>query len=162
MSDPTLQPFSYDERRRRGFCTCPQKIDAGPTLEPCLVHPDDEEPPETERIARGLLFFDDRRNRFVTWPDAVEGMRQRRYVGVINDDIVQFTWLMLIRLLESLRDPLGVPAPEMSPALVDELIAWSETTLAEDNRRWLLTFARGGGSMALCSLFRDVARRVLA
>ena len=162
MSDPTLQPLSYDERRRRGFCTCPQKIDAGPTLEPCLVHPDDEEPPETERIARGLLFFVDRRNRFVTWPDAVEGMRQRRYVGVINDDIVQFTWLMLIRLLESLRDPLGVPAPEMSPALIDELIAWSETTLAGDNRRWLLTFARGGGSMALCSLFRDVARRVRA
>jgi hypothetical protein len=156
------RPLSNEERRRRGFCTCPQITDTSDTVEPCSVHPTADEFAEDDRVRRGLTFFDDRRNRFVSWPDAVEGMRQRRYAGAINDELVQFTWVMLIRLLEALRDPLGEPADEVTQSMADELITWSEAEVPEDHRRWLLGFARGGGSMALCSMFRDLARRTPA
>ena len=160
MADADLRPLTDAERRSRGYCTCPQKIDREPAPAPCAVHPEGDEPTDAEREARGLVFFDDRRNRFVTWADAVEGMRQRRYAGAINDDLVQFTWVMLIRLLESLRDPLTEPATELTPALADDLVAWSGGALPEDDRRWLLGFARGGGTFALCRMFRDLAERV--
>lgn len=162
VSNDAFRPLTYAERRARGYCTCPQKIDVGPAPEPCLVHPDGDDLPESARVAADLLFFDDRRNRFVTWADAVEGMRQRRYAGAINSELVQFTWVMLIRLLEALRDPLGEPAPDISPELADDLVAWSDTALAEDDRRWLLGFARSGGTFALNRMFRDLARRVTA
>jgi hypothetical protein len=124
------------------------------------VHGDDDEMPEADRQARGLVFFDDRRNRFVTWADAVEGMRQRRYAGAVNDDLMVFTWAMLIRLLEALHDPLGDAADVITPAHADALITWSDTALPVSHRQWLLTFARGGGSMALSEMFRDLARTV--
>ena len=117
---------------------------------------------EAEREVRGLVFFDDRRNRFVTWPDAVEGMRQRRYAGAVNDDLMAFTWAMLIRLLAALHDPLGDAAEVITPARADALIAWSDTALPVSHRQWLLTFARGGGSTALTEMFRQLARTVSA
>jgi hypothetical protein len=160
-SEEGLQPLSYDLRRALGYCTCAQRVDASPPPDVCLVHGDDDEMPESEREARGLMFFDDRRNRFVTWPDAVEGMRQRRYAGAVNDDLMVFTWAMLIRLLEALHDPLGDPAEVITNGHADALVAWSDSALPEDHRRWLLTFARGGGSMALSDMFRNVARSVV-
>lgn len=162
MTDVGFGPLSYDDRRSRGFCTCPQRIDADPAPEPCLVHVDGDELPDDQRQTRGLVFFDDRRNRFVTWPDAVEGMRQRRYAGAVNDELIVFTWAMLIRLLEALHDPLGDAAEVITPIGADALITWSDTALPEDYRRWLLTFARGGGSMTLGEMFRHVARTVAA
>lgn len=162
MSNDSLRPMTYVELRARGFCTCPQKIDVGPAPEPCLVHPDDDDVPDAEREAAGLVFFDDRRNRFVTWPDAVEGMRQRRYAGAMTDDLVQITWVMLIRLLETLRDPLAEPAAEATRELADDLVGWSAATLSVEDRRALLGVARGGSTFALVGIFRDLARRVSA
>ena len=162
MSDDALRPLTDAARRTRGFCTCPQKVDVGPSPEPCRVHPDGVEASEAEREETGLVFFDDRRSRFVAWPDAVEGMRQRRYAGAVDDEMVQFTWVMLIRLLEALRDPLADPADEITPALADDLVAWSGATLPVDDRRALLVVARGGSTFALTRIFRDLARRVTA
>ncbi len=157
MSDE-VRPLSEPERRARGYCTCPQRVDPAPPAQPCGVHPAGVDADEETRSAAGLVFFDDRRNRFVTWADAVEGMRQRRYAGAHDDDLMQFTWVMLIRLLEALHDPLGEPAPDVTQALADDLVAWSDTALDADDRRWLLGFARGGGTPALCRMFRAVAR----
>lgn len=157
MSDE-VRPLTEPERRARGLCTCPQKVDPGPPPQPCGVHPDGVDLDEEARSAAGLVFYDDRRNRFVTWADAVEGMRQRRYAGAHNDDLMQFTWVMLIRLLEALHDPLGEPADNVTQALADDLVAWSDAALDADDRRWLLGFARGGGTPALCRMFRTVAR----
>lgn len=160
MSDDALRPLTYPERRALHYCTCPQKVDTGPAPDPCPVHPDGDELPEAERETAGLVFFDDRRSRFVSWPDAVEGMRQRRYAGAVDDELVQFTWVMLIRLLESLRDPLAEPAEDLTPTLAADLVAWSGVTLPVDDRRALLVVARGGSTFALTRIFRDLARRV--
>jgi hypothetical protein len=143
----------------RGFCTCPQRTRgpaAEPSLSPCGIHPDGVDLPEPEREARGLVFYDDRRDRHVTWPDAVEAMRQDRYASAGNPGLVLFTWRNLLQLLAALRDPLApdMPADE---AGADALIAWAGAHLGRSELRWLLVFARGGGSAALCELFRFVA-----
>jgi hypothetical protein len=123
------------------------------------VHQGGEDLEEDERAALGLWFFDDRRNRHVTWPDAVEAMRQRRYAGAINRNLVLHTWGMLIRLLEALEDPFGTPAPALTESQADALIEWAGEHLGRDEQRWLLGFARGGGAGALTTMFRSVARR---
>jgi len=162
VGDGAARPLTEAERWARGWCTCPQKVDTSPPAVPCVVHPDGTDPDEETRAARGLEFYDDRRNRFVTWADAVEGMRQRRYAGAVNDDLMQFTWVMLIRLLEARRDPLGTPAPEITQAAADDLVAWSDAALTPDERRGLLGFARGGGALVLGDMFRAVARDAVA
>jgi hypothetical protein len=60
-------------------------------------------------------------------------------------------------LLASLRTPLDPASEPASEQEADELIAWAGDQLGHDERRWLLVFARGGGTAALCDLFRFVA-----
>jgi hypothetical protein len=161
MPKPTLHPMSLTERERRGFCLCPirarreQEQDAD---RPCPVHPDERDLAEPQRLAEGRVFFDDRRQRFVTWPDAVEAMRQGRYAGAANLALTLFTWVNLVRLLEALRDPLGAPAIALTEPYADALIAWADGAIPPDERRGLITIARGGTTDAMCNLFRMAAR----
>jgi hypothetical protein len=143
-----------------GFCTCPQRTRLEPVEPaPCVVHPGGQEHSESYRTTHGLLFFDDRRNRYVTWPDAVEAMRQGRYAGAANPGLTLFTWLNLVRLIEALHDPFVPPADPLSEATATALIGWAGDALPEEERRRLLAFARGGGTESLASLFRWMARR---
>jgi hypothetical protein len=163
-----FRPMSPDELTRRGFCRCPQRsqprpqqgtVTDGDDLPVCPVHPDDMELPEDERLARNLVFYDDRRHRHVTWPDAVEAMRQGRYAGAGNLDLMMFTWRNLLALLGTLRSPateVDLPATEEA---ADELIAWAGDHLDHDQLRWLLVFARGGGAAVMCELFRFAGAR---
>jgi hypothetical protein len=161
-----MQPLSLEERAARGFCLCPHRHtpgrgagaggDAANTVA-CAVHPDGRDLDESERRRLGLLFFDDRRDRHVSWPDAVEAMRQGRYAGAANDDLVMFTWRNLLQLLATLRSPTTAVDPPATQEGADELIAWAGERLDHDQLRWLLVFARGGGSAAMCELFRFAA-----
>jgi hypothetical protein len=155
--------MTHEELLERGFCTCLQRA-RGPRHEPttessCAVHPEGEDHPDDYRLGHGLVFYDDRRDRYVTWPDAVEAMRQGRYAGADNMDLIMFTWFNLLELLATLREPL---TPAVRPATeeeADDLIAWAGEHLGHHELRWLLVFARGGGSPALCNLFRFMAVR---
>lgn len=163
MTTPKLRPMTGDELVARGFCRCPQRSGPGSAAEPgpagvCGVHPDGVESPEQDRIARGLVFFDDRRDRHVTWPDAVEAMRQGRYAAAAGPDLVMFTWRNLMQLLATLRAPLAPVAP-ISESEADELIAWAGLELSTDQLRWLLVLARGGGAATMCELFGVAVRQ---
>src|SRR5436190_12374851 len=96
--------MTLQQRKARGFCTCPLRIpgivETTPDPEPCRVHPKQVVHSAEHNRSHGLLFFDDRRNRYVTWEDAAEGMRQPRYTGATSKGLVLYTWLNLIRLLE--------------------------------------------------------------
>jgi hypothetical protein len=134
---------------------------AGDGVPGCPVHPDGTELPEDERLARNLVFYDDRRDRHVTWPDAVEAMRQGRYAGAGNLDLMMFTWRNLLQLLGTLRSPLTVMDAPATEEAADELIAWAEGHLGHEQLRWLLVFARGGGAAAMCELFRIAGARAV-
>jgi hypothetical protein len=122
------------------------------------VHPQDGDIPEAQRLAASLVFFDDRRQRFVTWPDAVEAMRQDWPAGAGNVGLTLFTWINLIRLLEALHDPLGTPAAQLTEAQADALVAWSDQAIPLAERRRLITVARSGVTESICVLFRMMAR----
>jgi hypothetical protein len=156
------RPLSLDERRQRGFCTCPSagESQAGAADESgCVHHPEGADLSIEERGAAGFLFFDERRRRHVTWADIVEAMRQGHPGGRFNPGLVQHTWMALMRLLESIADPAGQPANVVTQAHADALIAWAADNLSTDERRWLLGFARGGGVSALETIFRGIAAR---
>jgi len=108
--------------------------------------------------SHGLLFFDDRRNRYVTWEDAVEGMRQPRYAGATSSGLVLYTWMNLMRLLEALCYPTREPAGEITEQSAERLIKLAGRTFSPDELGSLVNFARGGGTEALCKIFRTVAR----
>jgi hypothetical protein len=156
MSGSSLAPLTADERQTRGFCMCPQVSDTGTRAEdsPCSVHPDNRELSEEERAARGMHFFDDRRDRYVTWPDAVEAMRQGRYASARNLDLMLFTWMNLMRLLAVLRDPTAAFEAPADETEADELVAWAQEHVPAEHLRWLLVFARGGGAGPMCELLR--------
>lgn len=156
MSKSDLNFMSPAERQRRSFCVCPIRArrDQQARGPQCAVHPDGHDLPEAQRIAASLLFFDDRRQRFVTWPDAVEAMRQGRYAGAANLELTLFTWVNLMRLLETLHDPLGTPSAQLTEEQADALIAWSDAAITLEERRGLITVARGGVTHAICTLFR--------
>jgi len=161
VSPTSLRPLTDEERAARGFCTCPHRAKGSRatdenSVEPCQIHPDGSDLGEAERIAAALVFFDDRRERFVTWADAVEAMRQDRHIG--NPGLVQFTWMNLMGLLAALRDPKS-PAIPSSQDEADDLVAWAGDSLDYEELRWLLVFARGGGSTALTKLLRFVAHQ---
>jgi hypothetical protein len=99
-------------------------------------------------------FYDDCRDRYVSWPDAVEGMRQGRYAGANNPELALFTWMNLMRLLTVLRDPASPSGAPESESQADDLIAWAGEHVPAGHRRWLLVFSRGGGAGALCDLLR--------
>jgi hypothetical protein len=157
-----VEPLTLQQRRARGFCTCPLKTlgESATTSdpEPCLVHPKDLPYSADYNRSHHLLFYDDRRNRYVTWEDAVEGMRQPRYAGASSKGLVLFTWVNLIRLLEALRDPTREPAAEITEQSAERLITWAGQHLPPDVLGGLILFARGGGTAALCKTFRLVAR----
>jgi hypothetical protein len=100
-----------------------------------------------------MHFFDDRRDRYVTWPDAVEAMRQGRYASARNPELTLFTWMNLMRLLAVLRDPTAIIEPE-NETQADGLIEWAHQHVPAEHLRWLLVFARGGGAGAMCDLLR--------
>jgi hypothetical protein len=101
-----------------------------------------------------MHFYDDRRDRNVTWPDAVEAMRQPRYAGASNPELAMFTWMNLMRLLAVLRDPSSPPEGPEDESEADELIAWAGDHVPAGLLRWLLFFARGGGAGPMCDLLR--------
>ena len=161
-SDELIEPLSVHQRSARGFCTCPSRNADGPALVdepiPCVVHPAHLLQSQNDLQSRGLVFFDDRRNRFVTWPDAVESMRQPRYNGTSSRGLVLFTWMNLIRLLEALCYPTRTTAQEITEKSAAELVHWAETQFPNDMLRNLIGFARGGGVEALCKIFQIVAQ----
>jgi hypothetical protein len=108
------------------------------------------------------VFFDDRRHRYVTWEDAVEGMRQPRYVGAKTPELVLYTWMNLIRLLEALCYPTREPAAEITEQSADQLIRLAGQTFPPDQLGSLIIVARGGGTEALCRVFRTVVHHARA
>ena len=160
MSESDLNPMSAAERQRRGFCICPIRArrDRTPGDTHCTVHRDGLDLSDAQRTAASLMFFDDRRQCFVTWPDAVEAMRQGRYVGAANLALTLITWVNMMRLLETLHDPFGPPAAQLTEAQADALIAWAGAVIPVEERRGLLTVARGGGTPSICALFRMAAQ----
>jgi len=157
-----VEPLTLQQRKALGFCTCPLKLPQGsvstPDPEPCAVHPKHGPQSATYNQSRGLLFFDDRRNRYVAWEDAVEGMRQPRYIGASSKGLALFTWMNLVRLLEALCYPNREPAMEMTEQSAEHLIKWAGQNFPPDVLRSLMAFARGGGTGALCRIFSIVAR----
>ncbi len=157
-----VEPLTLQQRRARGFCTCPLKRPDGsattPDPEPCRVHPKQLVYSAAYNQSHGLLFFDDRRNRYVTWEDAVEGMRQPRYAGATSKGLVLYTWMNLMRLLEALCDPTGEPAVEITEQSADRLIKWAGQNFPPDGLGSLIGLARGGGAEGLCQIFRARAR----
>ncbi len=123
----------------------------------CDIHPQQVASADEYNQRHGLFVFDDRRNRYVTWADAVEGMRQPRYAGASSPMLVLFTWLNLMRLLEALCYPAREAAAVITEAAADELIAWAEQRFPPDELGSPIGFARGGGGGALCKIFRRVA-----
>ena len=156
-----VEPLTVQQRKARGFCLCalnrPHESGVTPDVLLCGIHPLQSAYSDEYNQAHGLLFFDDRRNRYVTWADAVEGMRQPRYAGASSPSLVLFTWMNLIRLLEALCYPAREPVEVITEAAADQLIAWAEQHFPPDDLGSLIGFARGGGSGALCNVFRRVA-----
>jgi hypothetical protein len=130
--------------------------------EPCQLHPKRFVHSAEHNQAHGQLFFDDCRHRYVTWEDAVEGMRQPRYAGATSKELVLYTWMNLIRLLEALCDPTREPAPQITEELAQRLIKLAGQKFPPDVCDSLIHFARGGETEALCTIFRTVARNALA
>jgi hypothetical protein len=157
-----VQPLTLQQRKERGFCTCPSRIPDSlpvtPDVEPCRIHLKGIGHSADYNQAHGLLFFDDSRNRHVTWEDAVESMRQPRYVGTSSRGLVLFTWMNLMRLLEALCYPAQEPAAEMTEPLAQQLTKWAGQTFPPDVLRCLIALARGGMTEALCKIFVTVAR----
>jgi len=158
----SVEPLTLQQRKARGFCTCPIKLPQGSVStsdsEPCEVHPKHAAQSESYRQSHGLLFFDDRRNRYVTWEDAVEGMRQPRYAGASSKGLVLFTWMNLVRMLEALCYPSREPTMEITEQSGQRLINWAGQNFPPDSLSSLIGFARGGGTEGLCKVFRTMAR----
>ena len=158
----SVEPLTLQQRKARGFCTCPLKLPQGsvstPDAEPCAVHPKQIPQSATYNQSHGLLFFDDRRNRYVTWEDAVEGMRQPRYTGASSKGLVLFTWMNLVRLLEALCYPNREPAVEITEQSAEQLISWAGQNFPADGLGILIRLARGGGTEGLCKIFRTLPR----
>jgi hypothetical protein len=158
----SVEPLTLEQRKARGFCTCPLKISQGSAStqgpEPCRVHPKGVLQSVAYNQSNGLLFFDDRRNRYVTWEDVVEGMRQPRYVGASSKGLVLFTWMNLVRLLEALCYPTRDPAVELTEQSAQRLIKWAGQNFPPDGLNSLIGFARGGGTEGLCQIFRTIGR----
>jgi len=156
-----VEPLTLQQRKARGFCLCalslPYESGVTPDVVRCDIHPEKLAYSDEYNEAHGLLFFDDRRNRYVTWADAVEGMRQPRYAGASSPGLVLFTWMNLMRLLEALCYPAREPVEVITEAAADQLIAWAEPRFPPDELGSLIGFARGGGGGALCKVFRRVA-----
>ena len=157
-----VEPLTLQQRRDRGFCTCPLRIlDAAAAAkdpESCRVHAKRVGHSAEYNQSHGRPFFDDGRNRYVTWEDIVEGMRQPRYAGASSKGLVLFTWMNLMRLLEALCYPTREPAGEITEQSAERLIKWAGQSFPPDVLRSLIAFARGGGTEALCKIFRTVAR----
>ncbi len=157
-----IEPLTLQQRKARGFCTCPLKTRDGsattPDPEPCRVHPKHLVHSADYNQCHGLLFFDDRRNRYVTWDDAVESMRQPRYAGATSKGLVLYTWMNLMRLVEALCYPTREPATEITEQSAERLIKWTGQNFPPDVLGSLIVIARGGGTEALCKIFRTVAR----
>ena len=167
LSDGGLvEPMTLQQRKARGFCTCPLRTlaeaETTPDPEPCLVHPKHLVHSAEHNRSHRLLFFDDRRNRYVTWEDAVEGMRQPRYAGATSKGLVLHTWMNLVRLLEALCYPTREPAAEITEQSAERLIKLAGQTSSPDELASLIIFARGGGTAALCKIFHTVARNAQA
>jgi hypothetical protein len=165
LSDDRLpEAMTLQQRKARGFCTCPLKTPGGepPDPEPCRVHPKHLVHSAEHNRSHRLLFFDDRRNRYVTWEDAAEGMRQPRYSGATHRDLVLYTWMNLVRLLEALCYPMRDPAAEITEESAQWLIKLAGQNFPPDELAGLIIFARGGGTEALCKIFRTVARNAQA
>jgi hypothetical protein len=158
-----FEPLTLEQRKAKGFCTCPLRTPAGaettPDSEPCQVHPQHLAHSEEHCRSRGLRFFDDRRNRYVTWEDAVEGMRQPRYAGATSKALLLYTWVNLIGLLEALCYPAREPAAEITEQSAQHLIELAGQRFPPDVLAGLINFARGGGTEALCKIFRMLAAR---
>ncbi len=156
-----VAPLTVQQRKARGFCLCPLHLPHEAALitnaELCEIHSGQLPSSEEQNKARGFLFFDDRRNRSVTWADAVEGMRQPRYAGASSKELVLFTWMNLMRLIEALRYPAREPVAVITEALANQLIAWAEQHFPADELGSLIGFARSGGTNVLCKVFRRVA-----
>ena len=156
----SVEPLSLQQRKARGFCTCSLKLPQGsvstPDPEPCRVHPKHVLQSTTYNQSHGLLFFDDRRNQYVTWEDAVEGMRQPRYAGASSKGLVLFTWMNLVRLLEALCYPNREPAVEITEQSAEQLIRWAGKNFPADSLSILIGLARGGGTEGLCKIFRTL------
>jgi hypothetical protein len=158
----SVEPLTLEQRKARGFCTCPLKLAQGsapaPDPNPCAVHPKNLPQSAAFNQSHGLLFFDDRRNRYVTWEDAVEGMRQPRYAGASSKGLVLFTWMNLVHLLEALCYPTREPATEITEESAQRLIKWAGQNFPPDALGSLIGFARGGGTEGLCKIFRTIPR----
>jgi hypothetical protein len=159
--DVRVEPLSLEQRKAKGFCTCPLRTPAGadttPDPEPCQVHPKRLGHSEDHNRSRKLLFFDDRRSRYVTWEDAVEGMRQPRYAGATSKGLVLYTWVNLIALLEALCYPTQEPSAAITEQSAQHLIELAGQRFPPDVLASLIHFARGGGTDALCKIFRTLA-----
>jgi hypothetical protein len=166
VQDDLVQPMTLEQRKARGFCTCPLKAPAGvettPDHEPCRVHPKHLIDCAEYNQSRGLLFFDDRRNRYVTWEDSVEAMRQPRYAGATSRGLLLYTWMNLIRLLEALCYPTREPVAEVTEAWAGRLIRLAGQNFPPDGLASLMVVARGGDTEALCTVFRALARNAEA
>jgi hypothetical protein len=136
----------------------PDRSTASPDSEPCPVHPKNVGYSAADNQSRGLLFFDERRNRNVSWEDAVEGMRQPRYAGASSKGLALFTWMNLMRLLEALRHPTQELAAEITERSAEQLIKWAGQNFPPDVLRSLMIFARGGQTESLGKIFRTMAR----
>src|SRR5215471_6447270 len=156
----SVEPLTLQQRKARGFCTCPVNMSHGsastPDPEPCGVHPKQVLHSAAYNQSHGLVFFDHRRNRYVTWEDAVEGMRQPRYAGASSKGLILFTWMNLVRLLEALCYPALEPAPEITEQSAQHLIKWAGQNFPPDALGSLIGFARGGGTEGLCKIFRTI------
>jgi len=155
-----VEPLTLEQRKAKGFCTCPLRTagaETTPDPEPCQVHPKHLVHSEEHNRSQGLSFFDDRRNRYVTWEDAVEGMRQPRYAGATSKGLVLYTWVNLIALLEALCYPTREPAAEITEESAERLIKLAGQRFPPDVLGSLINFARGGGTDALCKIFRTLA-----
>ena len=158
----SIEPLTLQHRKARGFCTCPLRTPQGsastPDPEPCGVHPKHVLQSAAYNQSHGLLFFDDRRNRYITWEDAVEGMRQPRYAGASSKGLVLFTWMNLVRLLEALCYPTREPAVEITEQSAERLIEWAGQNFPPDALGGLIGLARGGATEGLCKIFRTMPR----
>src|SRR5215831_4806569 len=89
-------------------------------------------------------------------------MRQPRYTGATSKGLVLYTWMNMVRLLEALCYPTREPATEITEQSAQRLIKLAGQKFPTDALGKLITFARGGGTEALCKLFRAVARQAQA